>query len=135
MRIYIDSSALIKRVVMETESEALIESLDRHHRADDLLVSSSLAWVEVSRALRTRADQGLASIAPEVDAAMSGIAEQVVSDQVISLARRLNPHRLRSLDAMHLASALLIDADEVITYDDRLASACAENGLVNMAPQ
>lgn len=135
MRVYVDSSALIKRVVAETSSEALAEALDEHHRADDLMVSSSLAWVEVSRALRARADGGLASVAEDVDAALSGIAEQVVSDHVIALARRLNPHRMRSLDAMHLASALLIDADEMLTYDNRLADACVENGLAVTSPR
>jgi len=48
---------------------------------------------------------------------------------VTALARRVRPDRLRSLDAIHLASALVIDADVVLTYDERLARACADNGL------
>lgn len=129
MRIYVDSSALLKRVISEAESPELIETLDRHHRAGNLLVSSSLAWVEVARALRTLTGKGLTGVAADVDGALSGVAEQPISREVVSLARRVNPHRLRSLDAIHLASALLIDADQMVTYDDRLAAASSESGL------
>ena len=41
---------------------------------------------------------------------------------------------LRSLDAIHLASALLLEADVVLTYDKRLAAACIEGGLAVAAP-
>lgn len=134
MRVYVDSSALLKRVITEAESLGIVETLERHHRDGDMLVSSSLAWVEVARALRTHTERGLTAVAADVDGALSGIAEQRISREVISLARRVNPHRLRSLDAIHLASALLIDADEMLTYDDRLAAACAESGLAVSRP-
>lgn len=54
MRVYLDSSALLKRVVAEDESPSLRESLDEHRRNDDVLIASTLAWIEVSRALRAR---------------------------------------------------------------------------------
>ncbi|MGH3613322.1 MAG: hypothetical protein ACRDRK_12170 [Pseudonocardia sp.] len=54
--------------------------------------------------------------------------------EVVSLARRVSPDALRSLDAIHLASALLVDADLVSTYDGRLALACEENGLAVAKP-
>ena len=60
---------------------------------------------------------------------MSGIAEYPVGDEVVSLGQRLNPDRLRSLDAIHVASAMLLDADLLITYDDRMADAGQRNGL------
>jgi predicted nucleic acid-binding protein len=134
MRVYVDSSALIKRVVAERESTALVEALDAHHRAGALLLSSSLAWIEVSRALRTRYHHRLARVAADVDAALSGVAEHPMAPEVVSLARRVNPDALHSLDAVHLASALLVDADVVVTYDVRLAEACDENGLAVAAP-
>jgi uncharacterized protein len=69
-----------------------------------------------------------------VDDAMSGIAEYPVGDEVVSLGRRLNPDRLRSLDAIHVASAMLLDADLLITYDDRMAETGQRNGLRCAAP-
>jgi hypothetical protein len=60
--------------------------------------------------------------------------EHPMDSQVVALARRLRPPVLRTLDAIHLASALLLDADVVLTYDARLAEACVENGLVVAAP-
>ena len=62
MRIYVDSSALIKRVIDEPESDALDEALERHVAADDVLVASSLAWVEVTRAIRATAVVVLTSV-------------------------------------------------------------------------
>ncbi|MGH3588400.1 MAG: type II toxin-antitoxin system VapC family toxin [Pseudonocardia sp.] len=129
MRVYVDSSALLKRVIAERESAVLVAALDVHHGDGDFLLSSSLAWIEVSRALRTRFGHRLSRVASDVDAAMSGVAEHPLHPEVVSLARRVRPHALRSLDAIHLASALLVDADLVLTYDDRLRQACEENGL------
>jgi hypothetical protein len=53
----------------------------------------------------------------------------------VSLARRIEPNLLRSLDAIHLATAVLLDADTVLTYDDRLAEAARYNGLTVSAPK
>lgn len=129
MWIYLDSSALIKRVVTEAESPDLVTAVDNYHGHGEALVSSSLAWIEVTRALRNRTESRLAEVADDVDAAMSGVMEQAIQPQIVALARRVSPNALRSLDAIHLASALLIDADVVLTYDDRLARACADNEL------
>jgi len=138
MRVYLDSSAVLKRVVAEPDSPALVAALDRHHGDGDLLMSSSLAWIEVTRALRARlgADpvSGAAPATVHADAALSGVAEHPLSAEVVSLARRVGPPVLRSLDAIHLASALLLDADQVVTYDDRLAAACTHSGLVVVSP-
>jgi predicted nucleic acid-binding protein len=62
------------------------------------------------------------------------VAEHPMSPEVISLARRVNPDVLRPLDAIHLTSALLVDADLVITYDVRLGEACEENGFAVATP-
>ncbi len=134
MRLYLDSSAALKRVVAEPESAGLVARLDKHHTQGDVFVSSSLAWIEVARALRSLRGATLAEVADEVDAALSGVAEHPLVAEVVALARRVNPAVLRSLDAIHLASALLLDADVVLTYDQRLAAACIDGGLAVAAP-
>ncbi|MCO5312194.1 MAG: type II toxin-antitoxin system VapC family toxin [Microthrixaceae bacterium] len=141
MRIYADSSALIKRVVEEAESDALLAALDDHIASDitndTVVVSSSLAWIEVSRALSSLSDSGANSREQLVDAfevALSGVAERPITADVVSLARRVAPPVLRTLDAIHLATAILLDVDVVLTYDDRLADACRHNGLAVSTP-
>lgn len=137
MRVYVDSSALIKRVVDEAESDALEAALARYAADHDALVSSSLAWVEVSRALRVRLDgstYGEATIQEAVEDALSGVAERQITGDVVSLARRIGPSLLRPLDAIHLATAILLDVDEVVAYDDRLVDACRRNGLRTTMP-
>lgn len=134
MRVYVDSSAVIKRVILERESAVLVDRIDRCVASGDLLLSSTLAWIEVARALRIRLGRDHARVAAEVGAALSGIAEHPLGADVVSLARRLDPNALRSLDAIHLATAVLVDADVVLTYDERLAAACRDNGLTVDAP-
>jgi predicted nucleic acid-binding protein len=133
MRIYVDSSALIKRVIAEAESTALEDFLEGHYQQAHLLASSSLAWVEVSRAVlaRVRAADGAGDL---IEEALAGIDERAVTADVISVARRIEPLILRSLEAIHLATAVLTDADLVVTYDDRLADACRRNALAVAMP-
>lgn len=133
MRVYFDSSALIKRVIAEEESGDLVDFLDTRHSEGDLLVSSSLAWIEVSRAVlaRVKSPTGAGDL---IDAAMSGVDERLLTSDVVSVARRIEPLVLRSLDAIHLATAVLIDVDLVVTYDDRLADACRRNSLAVGSP-
>lgn len=135
MRIYLDSSALIKRTIFEAESGALIDALERHRADGDMLVSSSLAWVEVTRALRTRLDhESPTTIAELTDVALSGIAEFPLDARMVALARRVGPPVLRTLDALHLAAATLLDADMMVVYDNRLATAAGELGIRVIAP-
>ena len=133
MRVYFDSSALIKRVVIEDESTDLVEFLDAHHEQGDLLAASSLAWVEVSRVVLARVKRP-GDAGDLIDGAMSGIDERPMTAEVVSVARRIEPLVLRSLDALHLATAVLIDADLVVTYDDHLADACRRNALAVASP-
>jgi hypothetical protein len=65
---------------------------------------------------------------------MSGVVEYPLFAEVVALARRVNPAVLRSFDAIHLSSALLLDAGIVLTYDQRLAAACIDGGLAVAAP-
>jgi predicted nucleic acid-binding protein len=137
VRVYVDSSALIKRSVEEAESDELETALDRYLADDAVLLSSSLAWIEVSRALRTRIENGSWSdddINEALDIALSGVAERLLTGDVVGLARRVAPPRLRTLDAIHLATAIILDVDLVVAYDARLVDACRHNGLVTSMP-
>jgi predicted nucleic acid-binding protein len=97
-------------------------------------VSSSLAWVEVARARHAR-HIALEPTNPAIaDDALSGVLEHPIGAEVVGLARRLKPAVLRTLDAIHLASALLLDVDVVLAYDIRLIAACRENGLTVESP-
>jgi uncharacterized protein len=137
LRIYFDSSALIKRSVQEAESDAVEAVIDRYAADDAVVISSSLAWVEVSRALRMRLDgasNGEDEIHDAIEGAPSGVAERLITPEVIVLARRIAPSRLRSLDAIHLATAILLDVDEVVAYDDRLIDGCRHHRLSFASP-
>ncbi|MGH9045239.1 MAG: type II toxin-antitoxin system VapC family toxin [Acidimicrobiales bacterium] len=137
MRVYFDSSALIKRSVQEPESEAVEAAFDRYVADDAVIISSSLAWIEVSRALRTRLDgssYGEEEIHDAIEGALAGVAERLVTGDVIGLARRVAPLLLRTLDAIHLATAIVLDVDEVVACDDRLIGACRSNGLITVVP-
>jgi hypothetical protein len=137
VRVYFDSSALIKRSVQEAESDAVEAAFDRYVAEDAVIISSSLAWVEVSRALRTRLDSGSYGedeIHDAVEGALAGVAERLITGEVIGLARRVAPPLLRTLDAIHLATAIMLDVDEVVVYDDRLIDACRSNGLTTAMP-
>ena len=131
MRVYVDTSALLKRVFMESESLALRLHLVGLSAGGDLLASASLSWVEVWRALRRRE-------VPDVDQVgeitMSGIAEFEMTETTMHLARRLGPRHLRSLDAMHLACAVQLGVQTVVTYDHRMAEAAAIMGFEIAAP-
>jgi len=57
-----------------------------------------------------------------------------VSDRLLRVAARLTSLEIRTLDAIHLASALRVAPDELIAYDHRLLRAAAERGLVVAHP-
>jgi Predicted nucleic acid-binding protein, contains PIN domain len=131
MRVYLDSSAIVKRVIEEPESEALENALEERATSGDQLVTSALSRVEVSRALRTRLDhEDPAVLACLCDDAFAGIGEYPLAAPVLALARRVGPPVLRSLDALHLASAVIADAHLIVAYDSGLLEASAEMGFV-----
>ncbi|MBA2416594.1 MAG: type II toxin-antitoxin system VapC family toxin [Geodermatophilaceae bacterium] len=129
--VYVDASALLKRVVVEAESQAVRRVLLDHHAEGALLTSSSLAWVEVWRSLRRAA---VADVEVTVQVALAGVAEFPLTEAVLTRARRVGPDELRSLDAIHLTSAIAVGADTVFTYDVRLARAAESAGLGVLAP-
>jgi predicted nucleic acid-binding protein len=128
--LYLDSSALVKLIVPERETGPLRERLAlTAERA-----SSKLAVVELTRALRRlRAPAEVRRRAVEV---LERIGLIQVDDAVLDLASQLDPPALRSLDAIHLATALRIgsDLDAFVSYDTRLAQAARDHGLPVIAP-
>ncbi|MCU1586089.1 MAG: hypothetical protein JWM49_2645 [Microbacteriaceae bacterium] len=135
MRVYLDSSALVKRAFEEAESDAVEDAVRGYIAAGVELYSSSLAVVEVGRALRARSDHDVPDrLAPLVDVALGGVAEIPINDQIVSLARRIGPPVLRTLDAIHLASAVYADADLVMAFDRRVLAAAGELGFRVVSP-
>ncbi len=127
--VYLDSSALVKLVVTEPESTALREYLRDHPER----VSSALARVEVWRALRrTGAPKAALQRADQV---LARVALVAMDDPLLRAAAGVAQPGLRSLDALHLATALsLDDLDAVVTYDRRLDAAAAHAGLAVASP-
>jgi predicted nucleic acid-binding protein len=128
--VYLDSSAIVKLAVPEPESRALFAwLLERSER-----LSSAIARVEVTRALR-RADRGAAALRRARDV-LDRIALIPIDRPILDAAGRLDPTELRSLDAIHLASALSLGDDlaGVVTYDGRLGAAAAAAGIEVWTP-
>jgi uncharacterized protein len=67
---------------------------------------------------------------------LTGIALLPIDDAVLAIAGRLDPRELRSLDAIHLATALIIGGDlgALFSYDDRLTAAAVATGLTVLSP-
>lgn len=123
---YVDSSALVRLATDEPGAEA-VSALISH---DAEIMTSSVALVEVRRAL--------ARIAPAYDP--DDVLDQCIvialDAGVIARAGRLPPPTLRSLDAIHVASALTIaeDLDAFVTCDQRQAAAAVAAGLPVQVP-
>ena len=124
---YIDSSALVKAVLLEPESDDLL----RHFRQTrPSLIASSLLKVETTRAIRqVEPTKGLA----ELNSALEEIVLVAVTETILRRAANLEP-ALRSLDAVHLATALDVGAEAMIVYDRRLADAARGYGLTVLSP-
>lgn len=124
---YIDSSAVVKLAVREPESAALRRYVRRRR-----LVVSALARTEVARALLPI---GLDAVRRGLDV-LARIDLVRINDRVLESAASIMPPELRSLDAIHLATAEQLGADlaRLITYDDRMAAAAVACGLTVAAP-
>jgi predicted nucleic acid-binding protein len=128
---YADTSAVIKLLVDETNSKAFATFYDAHTNAE--WVSSALLRIELIRAV-SRVRPVLLPDARDLLLAFSYIA---IDDEIVEGAMNEPDRSLRSLDAIHLATARLLgpDLDAVITYDDRLTTAAGDAGLIITAPQ
>jgi hypothetical protein len=128
--IYLDSSALVKLVLTEAESPALTSWLAE--RADLPMVSSVVHRAEVPRAV-WRADP---SALPRSYRQMKGVERVELSTRVLDTAATLAPPGLRSVDAIHLASALALRGDltAFVAYDQRLLAVAGDLGLPTVSP-
>ena len=134
MTIYLDTSAAIKLVHAETHSRELGEWLQQSEHEN--LISSALILVETHRAVR-RIEPSLASRANHV---LSGIHHIAMATPILERAAAFPSADLRSLDAIHLATATyvrdegLAAIDAFVTYDVRLATLATEHGLRTVSP-
>lgn len=123
--IYLDSSALMKLVRQEEETPALCEWLRVRH--EQSLVTSELGRVEVLRAARRLGGQVLTEAR-----AVVGDLDLVPLDRAVQdLASDIDDPPLRTLDALHLASAMLLHEEltAFVAYDHRLVAAAQGTGL------
>ena len=127
-RVYLDASAAVKLVVVESESAALAEYLT----GTDARMSSRVVGVELLRAVRRLRPES-EEHARELLAAMELVD---LDAEITARASVLGPTGLRSLDAIHLASALALgsELDAFVTYDSRQADAAREAGLAVESP-
>ena len=128
--IYVDSSALLKLVHDEGESAALADWLTE--RTGTPVVSSVLAKIEVLRASRRINPATVA----DATALVAGVDLIPLNAPVVDAAAEVGGLTLRSLDAIHLASALSIRSElsAFVAYDRRLADAATSVGLDVVAP-
>ncbi len=128
---YVDTSAALKLLVEEAESGELAAVLDAAAHAGDRLVASMLLFTELHCAARRRGTGiPISSATTVLDGLLLVDVER--SDLV---AAATSEWGLRSADAIHLATALRIEADHVVTYDAELQAAAARTGLSVLAPE
>lgn len=121
--VYLDSSALVKLAVVEAESAAL----RRYLRSRPGRASCALAKVEVIRAVPPHGGAATA----RARRLLRRLDLVQVDDELLDAAAALDAGVLQSLDAIHLAAALVLaeDVSALVTYDDRMAAAA---GLLNL---
>jgi uncharacterized protein len=125
---YIDSSAIVKLAVAEPESKAL----RRYLVGRGPLVTSALARTEVARALMPSGPEAVA----RGEEALRRIQLLRINDRVLAEAGRMEPADLRSLDAIHLASARQLGSAvrRIMTYDERMSDAARALGWSVASP-
>lgn len=128
---YADTSAVVKLLVEETDSKAFAAFYDAHNDAE--WVSSALLRIELTRAV-ARAMPALLPDAQDLLLAFSCIA---IDEDIVEGAVNEPDRALRSLDAIHLATARILapELDALVTYDDRLLRAATDAGLVTISPR
>ena len=124
--VYVDTSAFLKLLVDEEHSAALRAALRGMSRWSSVVLD-----VEAHRAARRL---GVSSAA--VEAALGSVSLVLPGPTTFAIARALPPSTLRTLDALHLATAIELgdDVEAVITYDVRLAAGCVEAGVEVESP-
>lgn len=128
--IYVDTSALLKEVLQEADSAELHDYLEQ--RPDEGLVSSVLLTVEMRRAVQRGNPRSL----PRVDLLLARVSQVELSAAVVERASRFPDPGVRSLDAIHVATALLVreELTAVVSYDERLVAVAHSEGLPVVTP-
>lgn len=124
---YMDASAIVKLVIDEAESGALY----RWYVEVERLVTSRIGVIETVRASARRTFD-----TAHRERILSDLETVEVSAAIAGTAAALEPAALKTLDAIHLATALALlpDLDAFVTYDDRLAEAARAIGLPVVRP-
>lgn len=127
MTLYVDSSAILKRYVDERDSDAAVELM----ASDAVLITSRLTEVEVRRNLTRLLDgSALVDSRRQFAADLDAFALVGIDGTICNEASRIAEATLcRSLDAIHLASALRAGRATVLTFDIRQADAARQIGL------
>ena len=129
--LYLDTAALVKLVRRERESDALVDWLSERTAAPWL--TSVIAEVELARALLRSAPEALGA----VPAVLARLHRCELDEVVRATAAALPGENLRSLDAIHLATATVIGGPALtafVTYDRRLADRATAHGLTVVSP-
>jgi uncharacterized protein len=128
--LYLDSSAFVKLVVEEAESLAVRAFLAER---DTRRVSSALLRTEALRAVRYLGSDALATVRE----GLRRVDLVGIDDRILDAAGTLAPQVLRTLDAIHLATAMAVgdDLDAIVTYDDRMVEAARLMGLPTASPR
>ena len=129
--VYLDSSALVKLVVAERETTAL-----RAYLSGRTSASSEIAVVEVMRAVARQQPDRPGPVQAMGRAEMESLQLVPLTRDTLAVACAVEPPTLRSLDAIHIASALaLVEVlDSMVTYDVRMQEAARLAGLTVAAP-
>lgn len=128
--ILVDTSALAKLLVAEEHSAALRALLAARSSEGEEFAISTIAVTELRR-LAIRLD-----IAPErIEPVVGRFRIIRLPESVLQLAGRLPARHLGTLDAIHLATALAVEATALITYDRRQAEAAQREGIAPLSPR
>lgn len=131
--IYIDTSALTKLLIAERETPELQAWLATQSDRGEFAATSALGRVELMRVVARYGEPGQSERARYL---LDGLDILPLTEPVIALAETVGPPTLRSLDAIHLASAAQIEQEltAFVTYDHRLLEGCREVGLATASP-
>ncbi len=128
--LYLDASALVKLVLPEPESLALASLAAGGFD----LATSTVGAIETRRAVL--AAVGDDSLGEQVEDLLQSVSLVGVTEEIRRAAGMLRPALLRTLDAIHLATALAFEGElrGFVAYDRRLADAASAAGLGVLAP-
>jgi len=130
MIVYLESSAAVKLALDEPESEPLARLLNELAVSGSTIVSSYLLETELRRAL-VRVDLSQA----RATAVLERITLVELDSEMYRSAGMLPGSALRSLDAVHVAAALIIKADVLVSYDERQIEAAHAAGIRTLSPR